>query len=192
MRAVLRYLAIRHGRFARYWQMFAKPNAEEWAEYLRRWGGFHHLGQGVVLAGTSVSEPEWVSIGDNVILSNCSLITHDASATVMDVALDRPHQGIGRIVIHDNVFIGANAVVLPNVEIGPNAVVAAGAVVNRDVPEGAVVAGVPAKVVGDFAELADRRHREFTELPWSHLAGRPAGDPELDRLRLDYLWRRDS
>jgi acetyltransferase-like isoleucine patch superfamily enzyme len=192
MHTLLRYLALRHGRFARVWQVLGKPTADEWAEYQRRWGGFHHLGQGTVLAGTRVTEPEWVSIGDNVILSFCNLITHDASATVMDVALDRPHQGIGRIVIHDNVFIGANAVVLPNVEIGPNAIVAAGAVVNHDVPEGMVVAGVPAKVVGNFFELADRRHREFTELPWSHLAGRPPTDPELSRLRLDYLWNRSS
>jgi maltose O-acetyltransferase len=44
-------------------------------------------------------------------------------------------------------FIGMGAVVLDHVVIGPDAVVAAGAVVTRDVPAGAQVMGVPARVV---------------------------------------------
>ncbi len=51
------------------------------------------------------------------------------------------------IVICDDVWIGAKAIVLKGVRIGQGAVVAAGAVVTRDVPEFAVVAGNPAKVV---------------------------------------------
>jgi len=51
------------------------------------------------------------------------------------------------IVIGNNVWIGANATVLPGVTIGDNAVIAAGAVVTKDVPENAIVAGVPAKIV---------------------------------------------
>ncbi|MCW2777715.1 MAG: isoleucine patch superfamily acetyltransferase [Frankiales bacterium] len=52
------------------------------------------------------------------------------------------------VVIGDRVWVGTRAVVLKGVTIGDGAVVAAGAVVSRDVPAGAVVAGVPAKVVG--------------------------------------------
>ncbi len=51
------------------------------------------------------------------------------------------------VVVGDNVLIGANAVILEGVRVGDNAVVAAGAVVTRDVPESAVVAGVPARVI---------------------------------------------
>ncbi|QRR00724.1 DapH/DapD/GlmU-related protein [Dyadobacter sandarakinus] len=51
------------------------------------------------------------------------------------------------VVIKRNAWIGAGATILPGVTVGENAVVAAGAVVSRDVPAGAVVAGVPAKVV---------------------------------------------
>lgn len=51
------------------------------------------------------------------------------------------------VVIGDDVWIGANAVILPGVTIGKHAVVAAGAVVTTDVPENTVVGGVPAKVI---------------------------------------------
>lgn len=44
-----------------------------------------------------------------------------------------------------------------NVKIGPDAVVAAGSVVTKDVPEGAVVGGNPAKVIGSYATLMDKR-----------------------------------
>lgn len=48
--------------------------------------------------------------------------------------------------------IGTNATVLPNLVIGEGAVIGAGAVVTRDVPDYAIVAGVPARVVGDVRE----------------------------------------
>ena len=51
------------------------------------------------------------------------------------------------VVVEDNVLVGANAVVIEGVHVGQNAVVAAGAVVVEDVPENAVVAGGPARVI---------------------------------------------
>lgn len=51
------------------------------------------------------------------------------------------------VIIEDNVLVGANAVVIEGVHVGKNAVVAAGAVVVEDVPENAVVAGCPAKII---------------------------------------------
>ena len=51
------------------------------------------------------------------------------------------------VIIEDDVMIGANAVVLEGVRVGKGAVVAAGAVVVEDVPENAVVAGVPARII---------------------------------------------
>lgn len=56
--------------------------------------------------------------------------------------------GTGPVVIEDDVFLGQNAVVLGGVRIGAGATVAAGAVVIRDVPAGAIVGGVPAKLLG--------------------------------------------
>ena len=56
------------------------------------------------------------------------------------------HTG-GEIVIGEDVWIGANAVVVPNVRIGDHAIVGAGAVVTRDVPPWSIVGGVPARVI---------------------------------------------
>lgn len=85
----------------------------------------------------------------------------------------------GRIDIKDNVFIGTNSTILPDVTIGPNAVIAAGSLVNKDVPEGKIVAGVPAKVVGDLSSLAEKR-RVYSSLDFS----------EMNRdERLNYLWK---
>ena len=52
------------------------------------------------------------------------------------------------VVIGSDVWIGAHATILPGVTIGDRAVVGAGAVVTRDVGEGQVVVGVPARVIG--------------------------------------------
>jgi acetyltransferase-like isoleucine patch superfamily enzyme len=51
------------------------------------------------------------------------------------------------VVIEDDVDLGVNSIVLPGVTVGRGAIVGAGAVVNRDVPPYAIVAGVPAKVI---------------------------------------------
>jgi maltose O-acetyltransferase len=53
------------------------------------------------------------------------------------------------VIIHDYVFIGPRAIILPGVTIGHGAVVAAGAVVTKNVPERTIVAGIPAKPIGE-------------------------------------------
>jgi len=72
-------------------------------------------------------------------------------------------QGVTRqsIVIEDDVWLGAGAVVVAGVTVGRGSVVAAGAVVTRDVPPQSVVAGVPARLVRSRADgRADPRPDE--------------------------------
>lgn len=59
--------------------------------------------------------------------------------------------------IEDYVSVGAGAVLLPGVKVGRGSIVAAGSVVKKDVPEGVIVAGNPAKVVASIPKIWDRR-----------------------------------
>ena len=67
------------------------------------------------------------------------------------------------VALHDNVFVGAGAIIMYGVTIGENCIVAAGAVVAKDVPSGSVLAGVPAKVAGPFADSMEKAD-EFSNL----------------------------
>lgn len=67
-------------------------------------------------------------------------------------------------VIEDDVLIGANAVILEGVKIGKGSVVAAGSVVVEDVPEGVVVAGVPAKIIKSVDEKTKNKTQILDDL----------------------------
>ncbi|MBQ7514574.1 MAG: acyltransferase [Prevotella sp.] len=89
-----------------------------------------------------------VSIGSHVNLAQGIVVTA-LNHNFEDATKRIDQQGVSTkpVVIGDDVWIGANAVILPGVTIGRHVVVAAGAVVTKDVPEYSIVAGVPAKVI---------------------------------------------
>ena len=89
-----------------------------------------------------------VCIGNHVNLAQGITVTA-LNHNFEDASKRIDEQGISTkpVVIGDDVWIGANAVILPGVTIGSHCVVAAGAVVTKDVPDNCVVGGVPAKVI---------------------------------------------
>lgn len=92
-----------------------------------------------------------LSIGNNVLIGPNVVIStgnHDYEKTDLD-ATEQEFYG-KPIRIGDNVWIGANAVVLGGVTIGEHAVIAAGAVVTEDVPAYMAVGGVPARKIRDI------------------------------------------
>jgi acetyltransferase-like isoleucine patch superfamily enzyme len=89
-----------------------------------------------------------VTIGSHVNLAQGITVTAlNHNFENINERIDLQGVTIKQVVINDDVWIGANAVILPGVTIGRHAVVAAGAVVTTDVPENTVVGGVPAKMI---------------------------------------------
>lgn len=98
-----------------------------------------------------------LSIGDNVtIASGAKLEFHDASTKNI-----LGYSKIGRVSIGNNVFIGANSLILPNVAIGDNCIIGAGSVVVRDIPPGSVAVGNPCKVVGTYEDFVNKTKKLF-------------------------------
>ena len=89
-----------------------------------------------------------VEIGSHVNLAQGITVTalnHNFDDT--QKRIDEQGVSTNPVTIEDDVWVGANAVILPGVTIGNHCVVAAGAVVTKDVPPHSLVAGVPAKVI---------------------------------------------
>lgn len=88
-----------------------------------------------------------VCIGNNVNLAqNITVTALNHNYSDPDILIDKQGFTTSAIKISDDVWIGANAVILPGVTIGRHSVIAAGAVVTRDVLPNSLVAGVPAVV----------------------------------------------
>ena len=81
-----------------------------------------------------------VTIGDNVILGNGSVILTHCPISFYN------GEGV-EIVIGNNVYIGACCIILPGVKIGDNVVIGAGSVVTRNIPSDSVAAGNPCRVI---------------------------------------------
>jgi acetyltransferase-like isoleucine patch superfamily enzyme len=192
---ILRHLALKRGRCIPLWLKFGEPSSEDFIEHLRRNVGIFAIGEHCHVNHDAVfTDPRYVRLGNNVCLSSCKLVGHDAVISVLGRAYDVRLDSVGKIDIKDNVFVGMGAILLPGITIGPNAVVAAGAVVNQDVPPGTVVGGVPARVIGKVEDLVAKLQLRTNEMPWAELIRRRSGgfdaemEPELNRQRVAHFY----
>jgi acetyltransferase-like isoleucine patch superfamily enzyme len=197
VKSFLRFAAMRYGRCVGLYRRFCKPKGDEWAEFLKRHGRLYSIGEHCfILPSTDIGDPEYVRLGNNVVLSSCALIGHDAVVAMLNHSYCLKLDAVGKIDIRDNVFIGYGAIILRGVTIGPNAVVGAGAVVTRDVAEGDIVGGVPARPIGRVDDLITKLREQTMALPWADLIERRKGDwaydpemePELVRMRVEYFY----
>lgn len=102
-----------------------------------------------------------IQIGDNVTMApRVHILCHDASTKQF-----LGYTKIGHVTIGDNVFIGAESVVLPNVTIGSNVIIGANSTVAKDIPDNVVVAGNPAKIICSIEEYLDKHKTNMKTAP---------------------------
>ena len=112
-----------------------------WKNTLYRWLGVR-VGPRTAFglsATLDIFFPQLITVGDN------SIIGYDSVILAHEYLRDELRTG--PVVIGRDVVVGAGCTVLPGVVIGDGAVVSAHSLVNKDVPAGAVVGGVPARVI---------------------------------------------
>ena len=138
-------------------------------QYLKKMDMFAMFGENCYYCSRKIpEEPYLVKLHNNVVLAaNVNLITHDILNDMLSRKIGKKpgevlsEYNMGTIEIFDNVAIGSDTTILFNTRIGPNAIVAAGSVVTRDVPEGTIVGGNPAKVIGYVDDLIEKRKRNI-------------------------------
>ena len=140
-----------------------------------------YLGQGARLDNGFL----WlIAIGDDVTISpHATILVHDA-ATKRGTGYSQ----LAPVTIGDGVYIGAGAIVLPGASIGDGAIVGAGSVVRRDVAAGTIVAGNPARVIGQVDEFIARHRSQLATRPcypaagWTYARG-------ITRARQDQMYQ---
>lgn len=102
-----------------------------------------------------------IEIGDNVTIApRAHILCHDASTKTF-----LNYTKIGRVTIGNNVFIGAESVVLPGVHIGNNVVIGANSTVTHDIPDNSVAVGSPAKVICTLDEYLKKEKQRMQTCP---------------------------
>jgi len=150
-------------------EAFISPEARVFTDQLkvgaRSYIAANALVRGTISIGEDCSVNPFTSLHGKVTLGNgvriASLVTlAGANHSFADISIPIHQQGVTEegITIGDDVWVGANVVVLDGVTVGSHAVLAAGAVVTRDVPEYSIVGGNPAKVIRDRRASGKPRH----------------------------------
>lgn len=102
-----------------------------------------------------------IEIGDNVTIApRVHILCHDASTKQF-----LGYTKIGRVNIGDNVFIGAESVILPGVTIGRNVIIGANSTVTHDIPENSVAVGSPARVISTLDAYLEKERNRMKSAP---------------------------
>ncbi len=111
------------------------------------------IGNNVGISGCSITACERVSIGNRVLVGAGAMIIDTDAHPLSPVDRDKGVDPVAApIVIEDDVFIGARAIILKGVHVGKGAIIGAGSVVVKDVLPMTIVGGNPAKVIGKVKE----------------------------------------
>lgn len=134
------------------------------------WGGHHlYLGSNVYAnSNLTLVDDGNIYVGDKVMFGpNVTVATanHPIDPTLRAEGLQYNKD----VHIGENVWIGANAVIVPGVRIGKNTVIGAGSVVTKDIPEGVVAVGNPCKVLREVSERDREYFYKNEPIDWENL-----------------------
>ncbi len=123
------------------------------APYHANWGGKHVFLGDYVYAnfGLTLVDDGNIYVGNNVMFAP-GVVVATAGHPLNPTLREKGYQYNQDVHIGNNVWIGANATILPGVTIGDNTVIGAGAVVSKDLPANVLALGVPAKVIRELGE----------------------------------------
>lgn len=112
------------------------------------------------------SEPYLISLGNHVrVNSGVQFITHDGGVWVLRDYLKINNAEkidlFGSITVGDNVHIGTNAIIMPGVTIGNNCIIGCGAIVTKNIPDGSIAVGIPARVIESIDEYYAKNRNDF-------------------------------
>ncbi len=169
-----RYRGVLHPELGKWLDLAEQDRLHRLAS---RVNGAHHL---ILQPGARILSPENLTCGAHVAVGHYSILRAQGGITLGDyvvigdsVILASAGHPVGELYFDNtwqapirldaNVWVGANALILPGTHIGENSVIGAGAVVTGDIPPNSVAVGVPARVVKQFqpdpATLAAQRAR---------------------------------
>ena len=174
--------------FKRLWHTFRLYTSKNRNAYIRKTKIFAEFGEKSTISSRIVPlYPELISIGKNVKLAaNVHLVPHDMiHAMLNNLEGEKNHfqENIGCIRIDDNVFVGANSIILANVRIGSNVIIGAGSLVNKDLEGGYVYAGVPAKKISSFDDFVAKRAAQV-----QYPEGMKRTGDSIDKQFAEWLW----
>ncbi len=120
-----------------------------------------------------------LEIGNNVTISDARILLHDGSTNI-----PLGYSKVGKVVIGDNVFIGADAIVLPGVHIGNNVIIGAGTIVAKSILENSVVVGNPARVIGTYDDYVKKNSALMEKVPVFDLYWADMTEQEKEKVKM--------
>ena len=180
----------------RLWQtlrMFTIMSAKKRTNYLKKKKIFAGIGENCSIQSRIIPlYANLIKLGNNVhVASNVTFITHDIVFSMLNkhpnLSGIKFREKMGCIEIKDNVFVGAGTTILYDVSIGSNVIIGAGSLINKDIPDNCVVAGVPAKIIGNFDDFVEKRKQN--EINSNNLGNSEIIDTDTSSVYWDCFYR---